>query len=206
MSNIVGISSIRSSAMELTYLSVPELSYRHLFSIDKLIRAAYKANAKAEWNDVVKTLEGGGYSFLPRPRNSSIFVFFRAWDEYLLNDGESFLVFFPESAAYELRNKVFLATPYPMYYAAISKSYEGGVGKVLLINEEHEPMYADDLVWKDAEQTEKMELGKLHLVKEQFPSEFEYLKAKESLLASGYSVGDAPGSWDAHKAKNPGKA
>ena len=201
MSNIVGISSIRSTAAELTYVSVPELSYTHLFSIDRLIRSAYKENKKAEWNDVVRNLESGGYSFLPRPRNSNIFVFFRAWDEYLLNDGESCLVYFPESAAYELRNKVFLATPYPMYYAAINKSYQGGVGRLLLINEEHEPMYPDDLVWKDEEQTSKIELGKLHLVKEQFPSEFEYLKAKECLLASNYSIGDAPCSWDSNNAR-----
>ena len=203
MSNIVGISSMRSNANEITYVSVPEMSYRHLFSIDRLIRSAYKENQKAEWPDIVRTLEGEGYSYLPRPRNSNIFVFFRAWDEYLLNDGESFLVFFPESAAYELCDKIFLATPYPMYYAAISKVYEGGVGKVLLINEEHEPMYHDDMVWKDQDQTEKVALGPLHLVAEQFPSEFEYLKAKESLLASGYQVGDAPGSWNRYVSSNP---
>lgn len=203
MSNIVGITSMRSNSNELTYVSVPEMSYQHLFSIDRLIRSAYKENTKAEWSDIVKTLEVEGYSYLSRPRNSNIFVFFRAWDEYLLNDGESFLVFFPESAAYELCTKIFLATPYPMYYAAISKAYEGGAGKVLLINEEHEPMYHDDMVWKDQEQTQKVALGPLHLVAEQFPSEFEYLKAKESLLASGYQVGDAPGSWNRYVASHP---
>ena len=201
MTNIVAISSIRPTPQELTYVSVPEISYQHLFTIDKLIRSAYKENKRAQWVDIVRMLGTGGYTFLPRPRHSNIFVFFRAWDEYSLNDGESFLVFFPKSAAYELRNKVFLATPYPMYYTAVSASYEGGGGRVLLINEEHEPMYPDDLVWTDAEQTSKMALGELHLVKEQFPSEAEYLKAKETLLASGYLVGDAPGSWERYKSQ-----
>lgn len=185
--------------MGLTYIQTPELNYGHLFSIDRVIRSTYKENSKAGWRDVAGGLENAGYSFLENPRDEQIFLFFRAWDEYLLNDGESFLVSFSETAAYELRNKLFLATPYPLFYTAVGSNYVGGNGRVLLVNQDHEPMYPDDMVWQDAEQTLKIAMGEVTLVQEQFPGESEYLKARDILLLSGYQVCDASGIWQAGK-------
>lgn len=192
MSNIVGLSSISSSCMDLTYIQTPELTYGHLFTIDRLIRAAYKENSKADWKYIVTRLEIGGYLSLPNSNESNIFLFFRPWDEYLLNDGESFLVTFSETAAYELRNKIFLATPYPLFYTSVGSSYSGGGGRVLLINDAHELIYPDDIVWQDAEQTQKSLLDQVHLFKDQFPTEFEYFKARDILVSSGYRVSDTP--------------
>lgn len=191
MPNIIALSSIRQSCVDLTYIQTPEINFHHLFNVEKLIRSAYKVNKQAGQAEVLQQLESGGYSRISGPSDSEVFMFFRAWDENLLNDGESFLVSFPEASAYELRNKLFLATPYPMFYAAVSASFQGGAGRVLLVNQAHEPMYPDDMVWQDAEQTNKIPLGELELVKEQFSTDSEYSRARDILLRSGYIVSDS---------------
>jgi len=191
MTNIIALSSIRQSCVDLTYIQTPEINFHHLFNVEKLIRSAYKVNKQAGQAEVLQQLESGGYSRMSGPSDSEVFIFFRAWDENLLNDGESFLVSFPKTSACELRNKLFLATPYPMFYAAVSASFQGGAGRVLLVNQAHEPMYPDDMVWQDAEQTNKIPLGELELVKEQFSTDSEYSRARDILLRSGYIVSDS---------------
>lgn len=194
MTDIIALPAL-SASMDMTYFRTAELSHKTLFAVDRSIRSAFKVNPQAKWREVVCALESNGFSYIERPRNQSIFVYFRSWDEHLISGFQSFLVFFPVSAGYELRNKLIMATPLPMFYTSVMSDYVGD-GRVILVNEEHEPIYSDDMVWEDIEQTRKIPLGEMYLIEEQFSCEFEYLKAKEALALSGYLVGNAPGSWN----------
>jgi hypothetical protein len=190
MSCHVCLSSINQSTGNPIFIEVPEINYENLFSIDRVIRSSFESNLKSESNDIVNNLTQAGYIFSGSEAPVTSVPFYRAWDECLLNNGESFLVTFSNDAHYELRDKFILATPNPMLYSAISPDYLFGNGSVLLINQEHEPIYPSDLAWVDHDQTTKSPIGPLTLVKNQFFSESEYLKAKKRLIASGYLVTD----------------
>jgi hypothetical protein len=101
--------------------------------------------------------------------------------------GLSFLVTFPHDAPYELANKLVLASPRAWLYTQISADsvFKGGV---VLVNDDFDAVYDDDLAWLDADHKHQVPIGPVLLPAEQFADQEEYEQAKASLIASGYSV------------------
>jgi hypothetical protein len=188
MSQIISFTSVDTSNISETYIKSPGLTYEHLLSIDKYIRSTFKDKKSVNWSDIKGKIDGSIYESIKDAGDDLTFNFFRAWDESILGDGESFLVSFGFDAAFELQNKVVLATPYPLLYTSVIDLYPCGGGRLLLVNDEHEPIYFDDYVWKDEEQTEKIQLSPLTVLKNQFPTAEDYEKAVVRLKASGYKV------------------
>jgi hypothetical protein len=188
MSQIISFTSVNISNIGSSYIKSPGLSYDHLILIDKFIRSTFKEKKSVDWSDIKGKINGSIYETVQDAGENLTFSFFRAWDESILGDGESFLVAFDGDAPFELQNKVVLATPYPLLYASVIDLYPCGGGRLLLLNDEHDPIYFDDYVWKDEEQTEKVKLPALTVLQNQFPSVEDYDNAVMRLKASGYKV------------------
>lgn len=188
MSHIIGLGSIRPTGEEMVYLQVSELQNETLFNLDRTLRAVVKAKPFAEWPDFVPALEREGFTAIQNLNNPlPIYIHSRPWDEHMVENGESFLVAFPSDAPYELAETMMVASPSASFYAPVSADYIVP-NTVVLINSDHEPIYANDLVWSDVEQTSQVPLGGLHLIREQFADEAGYEHAKQALIASGYVV------------------
>ena len=187
MSYIIGLSSLRPTGVDMVYVQVSELEIETLCSLDRALRRVILKNPRAEWTQLLAGLESDGFSAILHPRDNPVFMHSRPWDEHLVGYGESFFVSFPSDAPYELAGQMLLATPYPMLYASISADYSSA-NQLVLINKDHDPVYADDLAWSDDGHTSKVSLGAVRLPREQFVGEHEYALAKQLLESSGYQV------------------
>lgn len=187
MSHIIGLASIRPSSVDMVFVQVSELQNETVFSLDRSLRSAVQKNPRAEWSEIVSRLERDGFTSILNPRDNPVFIHSRAWDEHLTEKGQSFFVNFPLNAPYELAGHMLLATPYPLLYASVSADYLGA-DKVIVINKDHDPVYADDLAWRCENRLDKIPIGPLYLMAEQFFTEVEFMNAKRVLLASGYEV------------------
>ena len=187
MSFLIGLGSIRPSAVDMVYLQVSELLNETLFNLDRSIRSVVMQNPRAEWTDFLVPLEREGFTRILEPMDSPVFIHSRAWDEHLVDYGPSFFVAFPASAPYELSGRMLLASSYPCMYASVSADYLDK-DKVILLDAGHDPVYPDDLAWDTELQNEKRPIGPLVLMREQFSEESEYNAAKSSLILSGYEV------------------
>lgn len=187
MSHIIGLASIRPSSVDMVFVQVSELENETVFSLDRSLRCAVQTNPKAEWSEILSRLERDGFTSILNPRDNPVFIHSRAWDEHLTGNLQSFFVNFPSSAPYELAGHMMLATPYPLLYASVSADYLG-VDKVVVINKDHDPVYADDHAWTCEEHLVKAPIGPMYLLAEQFFSEDEFINAKRLLIASGYEV------------------
>lgn len=192
MSHIIGLGSMRPTGVGMVFLQVSELENETVFSLDRSLRAATQENPRAEWSEILTSLERDGFTSILQPRDNPVFIHSRPWDEHLAGHGQSFFVTFPEDAPYELTGKLVLATPYPLFYTAVSADYLGE-NQVVLINGDHDPVYADDLAWCDEDHLHKRPIGALILLREQFFSADEYALAKRTLLASGYQLAGIDG-------------
>jgi hypothetical protein len=191
VSHIIGLGSIRPTGEEMVYLQVSELQNETLFNLDRTLRAVVKEKPFAEWDDFVPALEREGFTSIPKLNSPlPIYIHSRPWDEHMVENGESFLVAFPSDAPFELAEALMVASPSASFYAPVSADYITP-STVVLINSDHEPIYANDMVWHDAEQTEQVPLGGLHLIREQFTDDAGYDQAKRALIDSGYVVLEA---------------
>jgi len=187
MSEIIGLNGIRPSGADTVYLQVEKINLSTLLRMEKAIRAVVAANGSAEWNEIAAALEPQGFLSILHPRNNPVFIHSRPWDEHLVGGGRSFFVAFPENAPYEVLGQMMLATPYPLLYCPISADYLGK-GKVVVLNNDLDPVYHDDFPWATQERLERVHIGAVIVVKEQFFSEEEYNSAIQTLLSSGYEV------------------
>ena len=187
MSHIIGLSSLRPCAIDMVYVQVHELVNETLFQLDRSLRNIVKLNPLAEWSGFIKSLENDGFSVILQPRDNPVFIHSRPWDEHLVHDKHSFFVSFPKDAPYELSEQLLFACNYAPIYASICQE-SAESNKLVLINAQHELVYADDVAWTTEDQTEKRPIGPVILIKDQFPDEDDYLMAKQSLIVSGYTV------------------
>lgn len=187
MSHIIGLGSIRPSGVSMVYVQVSELVNQTIFNLDRSLRSVVKANPRAEWSHFLDALERDGFSMILQPRDNPVFIHSRPWDEHLVGYGQSFFVTFPQGSPYELEGRMLLASPYPSLYASISADYLDK-NRVVLLNADYDPVYADDLAWTTPEHEIRRPIGQVIVIREQFSDEADYLAAKSSLVASGYDV------------------
>lgn len=187
MSYIIGLTSARANGVNMVYIQASELEHETLFALERSIRSSVKSNPNAEWSDLLENLEKDGFTMVLQPRNNSIFVHSRPWDEHHISKSTSFFVTFGQDSPYELAGEIFLATPRPHYYSTVCADYVGE-DRVLILTKEHEPIYSDDMAWKNPTHAEKGSLGSVVLIREQFCCEDEIQSATRLLAASGYKV------------------
>ncbi|OLP04486.1 hypothetical protein [Rhodoferax antarcticus] len=189
MSFIIGLPSVRPSEVDVVYLQTSELNNQTLFALERSMRSAVKINPMVEWSAMLKLLEMDGFSCVLDPKQNSVFIHSRPWDEHLTHpdQAQSFFVTFPDDAPYEIANGLFLASRNPSFYSLVSENYLGD-GKVVVVNNAHELIYPDDSAWIDDSHTEKKSIGHCELIRDQFCCEQEYSDALKVLANSGYKV------------------
>lgn len=138
----------------------------------------------------MEPLKRDGFAAIQPPSDHPVFIHSRPWDEHLVGYGQSFFVAFPENAPYELAGRMLLASPYPAVYASVSADYTDK-NHVVLINSDYDPVYADDMAWNTEEHEAQCAIGPVHLPRDQFVDESDYLAAKKALITSGYSLIEA---------------
>lgn len=189
MSYIIGLTSLRPSEVDLVYLQTAELNVQTLLSLERSMRSAIHLNRRAEWPEILKTLEQDGFSCVMEPRMNPVFVHARPWDEHLTHpdQAQSFFVTFPDDAPYEIANQLFFASRNASVYALVRGDYLGD-GKVIVVNNDHDLIYPDDDAWIDDSHEDKKHIGTVELIRDQFFCEQEYSDALVVLSASGYKV------------------
>lgn len=189
MSHIIGLTSLRPSEVDVVYLQTAELNVETIFALERSMRSAVQLNKNAEWPQILKMLEKDGFSCLMEPKQNPVFMHARPWDEHLTHpeQGQSFFVTFPDDAPYEIANALVLASKNASLYSLVSGNYLGD-GKVVMVNNDHDLIYPDDLAWNDDSHSEKRPIGEVVLIREQFCCESEYLSALASLAKSGYDI------------------
>ena len=187
MSHIIGLSSIQPHGPDMVFLQVDELANETLFSLDRCMRAVVQSNPFAQWHEFLPALALDGFGHIAEPSDTPVFIHSRPWDEHMITQGQSFFVAFPGNAPYELAERMLLASPYPQFYAGVSADYLGA-GRVVLIDSNHDPIYADDLAWDSASHQSKRSIGPVILPPEQFANQDEWQSAKDCLHRSGYSL------------------
>lgn len=200
MSFIIGLVSMRPTGMEMVYVRSDELQHETLFRLERSIRTATSQNPLAELQDVLDQLDRNGFSRIVEPIDTSVFIHSRAWDEHLFGYGQSFFVCFPEDASYEVKGEMMLASRCPLLYTSVGPDFHGK-NQVVVINKDHDPIYGDDEVWADENQTQKRPLGGLIVLRDQFIGDEEYLDARRTLMTSGYQVVDDANTHQAGKGK-----
>lgn len=193
MKHIIGLGSMRPTGVDMVYVQVNKLETETILSLDRSLRMVVQNNPLAEWPQLLAGLESDGFAAILHPRDNPVFIHSRSWDEHLGGHGQSFFVSFPETAPYELAGQLLLATPYPLLYTSVSADYLGP-NRVIVINQDHDPVYADDLAWSDENQIEKLPIGPVILLREQFSSEDEFSLAKRTLIASCYHIMNSDGN------------
>jgi hypothetical protein len=189
MSHIIGLSSIQPHGPDMVYLKVDELANETLFNLDRCLRSVVQNKPLAQWHEFVPALATCGFPQVMQPSDLPVFIHSRPWDEHMTSHGQSFFVAFPGNAPYELAERMLLASPYPQFYAGVSADYLGA-GRVVLIDSNHDPIYADDLAWDSSSHQSKLSIGPLILPPEQFASADEHQRAHDCLTRSGYVVLD----------------
>lgn len=189
MSHIIGLTSILPNEVDLVFLQTAELNVQTLLALERSMRSAIHINKRAEWPDILKTLEQDGFSCVMEPRMNPVFVHARPWDEHLAHpdQAQSFFVTFPDGAPYEIANQLFLASRNPSLYTLVRGDFLGD-GKVVVVNNDHDLIYPDDEAWIDDSHEQKKPIGTIELIRDQFCSEQEYSEALAVLSASGYKV------------------
>jgi hypothetical protein len=171
------------------YVSVQDLEPNTLFDLDMLVRSVASHNKAIGLNEVKAVLAQNG--FVPiEPEDEHVYFHSRPWDEHQMLNTTSFFVTFPESAPYELRGELILATTCPNYYSSVSADHLYD-GPLLLLNKDHEPIYSTDQAWRNEEHEEMIPIGGLIVPIQQF-SNLAQLDAACLLLAkSGYNLFDS---------------
>lgn len=189
MNHLIGLNSFNLfEPARILEFKDGDLSYDALFSMDKSIRDTVAKNPFAEWRDIESSLSLVGFDMAVED-GRTVFWHSRQWDEHLTAFADSFFVTFPRSAGMEVAGKIVLATNYPALFALISDE-DINSRAFLLVTGDHEVIYPDDKLWVDMGSNEKIALGPVTIIEDQFSSEAQLLKAKNNLISSGYIVED----------------
>lgn len=189
MSHIIGLTSLRPNEVDLVYVQTAELNVQTILALERGMRSAVRLNKRAEWPEILKSLENDGFSCLMHPKQNPVFVHARPWDEHLTHpdQAQSFFVTFPEDAPYEIANQFLLASRNPTIYSMVHSDFLSE-NKVIVINKDHELIYPDDEAWTDDSHSEKKPIGYIEPIRDQFCSEVDYANALTILAESGYEV------------------
>jgi len=189
MSYIIGLTSVRPSEVDMVYIQTSELNVQTILALERSMRSAVRMNPRAEWSSILKVLEKDGFSCVMEPKQNPVFNHARPWDEHLTNPDQtqSFFVTFPDDAPYEIANSLFLASRNPSLYSLVSENYLGE-NKVVIVNNDHDLIYPDDVAWVDNTHAEKKPIGSVELIRDQFCCEQEYVDALNILMKSVYRV------------------
>lgn len=191
MTYIISIAGDQLSGIGNVYLKVESLENETLFRLDRKIREAIHANPRTDWEDISQLLAKSGFQPIPEPDGYPVYMHPRPWDEHLNSSQKSFFVTFGDDSPYELTGQLLFATSRPQNYTNVSADYVGK-NKVVIITHDHEAVYHDDVAWSNPTHAEKIPIGQVTLIPDQFYTEKEYTLACNILKYSGYIVSQLP--------------
>jgi hypothetical protein len=200
--NLIALSSFNLyEEPKIIEVSEDKFCYDTLLTIDRVIRTAVAQYPRADWPIVSSYLVDAGFSFTDDVSNN-IYWHARMWDEHRVSSSESFFVTFPSDSSPEIAGSLCMATTYAglftitsgfdRYIENLPISSDSTSSQLLIITAEHEVIYHDDEVWEDVEQTKKIPLGPVLVLKDQFSSTAEFDRARQRLQQSGYEVLSQP--------------
>ncbi len=171
------------------FVTAQELEPNTLFSLDMLVRSVASHNKAIGADEVKAVLAQNGFEPI-EPGDEPVYIHSRPWDEHQMLSTTSFFVTFPKSAPYELQGEMVLATTCPNYYSSVSADHLYD-GPILLLNKDHEPIYATDQAWRSEEHDEMVPIGGIIIPIQQFSNLDQLDAACQLLTKSGYTLFDS---------------